>query len=266
MIPKITGFAGDLFVPSKKYMQLTSGYSNRPELKGLVAIADLFLLHDIVSFRAELWTIRELYSCFTMDEMDEMLNNKRISFFLPIYQRGYKKDWLAKIEEKLTKLPEILFKGKFDGSRVTKQIADNLIEQKSFDENFQEFDSTMKELFYKHGIQRDSFFSMDVQIGFDQAIEKIRELWSCGIFSSTLDEEVLFYFDICDKAAYLKENNLPFSDLNNSSRQLVDQLHNFKNCPSLGQILTNSPNPTKSMIEIVNSNEANDLKYGCKII
>jgi len=91
MITKNTGFAGDLFVPSRRYMKLTEGVSNKIELKTLITIADLFLIHDNVSFRADLTTIKELFNGFTMDELDEMLTNKRISFFLPIYARHYKK-------------------------------------------------------------------------------------------------------------------------------------------------------------------------------
>jgi len=152
------------------------------------------------------------------------------------------------------------FKEKINVKRVLKQINDNLIPKIIFDDDFSILKEDMFDLFYKHGIKRESFFSVDVQIGFGQAIEKIREMWSCGLMSTTLDEEVLFYFDICEKASYLKENKLPIEKLNDSSHQIVDKLHSFKNCPTLSETLFRSNNPTKTFLEIVNSKEAMELK------
>lgn len=260
MIPKITGFAGDLFVPSKQYLKLTGGYSDRPELKVLATIADLFLVHDNVSIRADTWTLQELYGCFTKNELAEMLENKRISFYLPLYQNGYKLDWLNHIEKHFSKFPKHALKENISGKIIAKQISDNLLQPTVTDNKFSIFENEIKDLFYNHGIQRDSFFTTDVQIGFNQAIDKIRELWNCGLLSTTFDEEVLYYLDVCDKASFLRESELSSPVLNSGSGQMIDKLHSYKNCPSLIKVLMASSDPTKKMIDIVNSHEASDLR------
>ena len=258
MISKEIGFAGDLFIGSRKYFELTGGMSV-PELKPLLSICDLFLIHDMVSFRADKWTLRELYSCFTLDELDELIKFNRIRFYQPIYQPGYHENWEVEIHKFFKTSPDILFRKKIDPNKATKQVFDHIGLSVTV-EDYSQLKSEMNTLFYKEGIQRDSFFTRDVEIGFDQSIEKIRELWSCGIFSTFFDHEVLFYFDICNKAAFLKEKHLPISELNSRDNQLVDQLHAFKNMPSLSELLVKSDNPTRTFLQIINSTEAIELK------
>lgn len=259
MIEKKIGFAGDLMVPTSKYMKLTGGAS-LPEVCCLVTIADLFLIHDKISFRIDHTTIRELYNTFTMDELDELINNDRISFYKPVYSKHYKENWNDTIENYLNTLPDILFKENIKPKRAIKQIFDSLENQSSYNEDFTQLKIDMHKLFYEKGIQRDSFFNMDVQIGFNQAIEKIRELWSCGLFSTVFDEEILYYLDICDKAAFLQERNLPISEFKNSNHNLIGKLHLFKNLPTISELIVKSESPTKKFIDIVNSSEAYDLR------
>lgn len=259
MIAKKIGYGGDLFIPSAKYMQLTGGVSY-PEVKTILSVGDLFLVHNKVSFRAEQWTLKEIYGGFTMDEIDELIKNDRISFYLPIYSRFYEEDWSDKIEEFFSKQSSMFRKEKIDPKRITKQVFDNLEPSCEIDEDFIEFKDKMFDLFYKHGIQRDSFFTMDRQIGFNQAIEKTRELWRSGIFSTSFDQEILFYFDICDKAAHLQEKTLAINAIDSSEHTMLDKLHLFKNMPTISEIIVKADDPVGRFLKIVNSDEARDFR------
>lgn len=259
MIDKVIGYGGDLFIPSPKYMRLTGGASY-PEVRTLLSVGDLFLIHDKVSFRADQATLKELYDSFTMNEIDELIKNDRISFYLPIYNLSYKGNWSDVIEDTFSKISPIFSKEVIDPQRATKQVFDNLESSNETDEDFIQLKDEMYDLFYKHGIQRDSFFTMDRQIGFNQAIEKTRELWRAGIFSTCFDQEVLYYFGICDKAAFFQERQLSFSEMNSAEHKMVDELHLFKNMPTISELIVRSGNPVETFLKIVNSNEARDFR------
>jgi len=259
MIKNKVGYGGDLWVPSAKYINLTGGCSTQ-EVKTLLGVGDLFLVHDKVSFRTDHVTIGELFKTFTMDDMDELIKNDRISFYSPLYSPHYKNNWYDEIEESLTKIPPHILREPIEPSRAIQKVLDNLESPIEVDEDYNRFKVDMDELFYKLGIQRDSFFTMDTVFAFNQAIEKTRELWKCGIFSLAFDPEVLHYFDICDKASFLKENNLQISELNSVKHEMVDELHSFKNLPSISELIVSADKPVKTFMDIVNSTEAAELR------
>ncbi|ODB33956.1 hypothetical protein BB427_20335 [Pseudoalteromonas sp. BMB] len=259
MIKKHIGYGGDLFIPSKKYMGLTGGVSS-PELKTLIGIGDLFLIHDKVSFRADQSTTRELFSAFTLPEIEEFIKNGRISFYLPRYSPFYTETLSDDIEKSLDTGNSIFLREPLNASKAVSLIFDNLELPIDNQEDYTQLTSEMNDLFYKHGIQRDSFFTTDRCFAFDQAIQKIRELWVCGIFSTSFDDEVLHYLSLCDKAATLREMNLPFSDLDLHKSPVIDDLHSLKNLPSLAKILLSSEKPVNKFMGIINSAEADELR------
>lgn len=259
MIKQHIGYGGDLFIPSSKYVRLTDGVS-KPEIKTLVSIGDLFLLHDKVSFRADSQTIMELFKAFTVSEISELINNDRISFYLPRYSPFYKENLSEDIEQQLAQSNPIFYREPIAPSKAVNLVFDNVESPTEANEDFEELKKGMHDLFYKHGIQRDSFFTNDRCFSFNQAIEKIRELWACGIFSTAFDDEVLHYLKLCNHAAVLRESNLPFPDFDKQNLEVIDNLHSLKNLPSLSELLIKSDKPVDKFMNIINSTEAYELR------
>lgn len=260
MIQKHIGYGGDLLIPSSKYMRLTGGASS-PEVKSLISFGDLFLLHDKVSFRADQSTIYQLFNSFSIAEVTELVKTNRISFYLPRYSPFYNENLSEEIGKSLKASFIFLSDNTNTGpERAVKLVFDNLELPEEREENFEKLKSEMGALFYKYGIQRDSFFNSDTCFAFDQAIEKIRELWSCGIFSTAFDDQVLYFLEICNKASFLKESNFPIADFESYNYSITDDLHALKNIPSLSEIILKSEKPVHEFINIVNSSEADSLR------
>lgn len=265
IIAKETGFAGDLFIPNNKFIEITGGYYNKPELKTLTAISDLFLIHDIVYFRNDVGTLKELFDTFTSDELDELINNERIKFYNPLFSRPFENSNknIEYIEEKLSELNDShssFFKEHLNIKRVIKQLIDNLVQPK-LEENFDKLKIELDELFYKNDFTPDSFYHMDRIIGFNQGIEKVRELAKIGITSTTLDNEIEYYLNICNKASIKKNSkDLNIKDIDFNDISVTEQFHQFRNTPTLVNLLHLSDNPTKKFLKIINSSEAQDFK------
>lgn len=265
IVAKETGFAGDLFVPNNKFIQLTGSYYNKPELKTLTAISELFLIHDRIYFRNDVGTLKELFDTFSSDELDELLTNDRIKFYNPLFSKPFEDSNknIEYIEKKLSELNDShssFFKERLDIPRVLNQIVDNLV-QPTTDENFDKIKTELDELFYNNDFMPDRFYHMDRIIGFNQGIEKIRELAKIGITSNTLDNEVEYYLNICNKANIKKNNHdLILEDIDINNLSITEQFHQFRNMPSLVELLHMADNPTRDFLNIINSTEAEDFK------
>ncbi|KAF2337834.1 hypothetical protein [Flavobacterium nitrogenifigens] len=265
IIAKETGFAGDLFIPNNKFIQLTGGYYNKPELKTLTAISDLFLIHNIVYFRNDLGTIKELFDTFSSDEVDELIKNNRIKFYDPLFSKPFEDSSknIEYIEKKLSELNDShssFFKEHLNITRVMNQIVDNLVQPK-LEEDFDKIKIELDELFYNNDFMPDEFYHMDRIIGYNQGIEKIRELAKIGITSTTLDNEVEYYLNICNRASIKKDNkNLRIEDVDINDISITEQFHQFRNMPTLVDLLHSSEYPTKRFLDIINSSEAYDFK------
>ena len=264
IIAQETAFAGDLFIPNQKFIQLTGGVYNRAELKTLTAISDLFLLHDKVYFRNDLGTIKELYDTFTSDELNELIINDRIKFYNPYFSRQYEDSDrnLESIEQKLKKLNSLnsSFKEKLNIKRVLKQINDNSVRPK-YEQNFDKLKTSLDELFYQNDLISDKFYHVGRITRFNQGIEKIREIAKIGVNSISLDNEIEHYLSICDRVNIRKNNKgTELNEIEISNKSLTDKFHKFKNSPSLVELLHASENPTRKFLNIINSSEAMDFK------
>jgi hypothetical protein len=264
------GFAGDLFLPSKKYLSLT-GQEYSDEKSTLISICDLFLIYEKVLFRAEPGTILWLLTAFKYQDLKELVKNNKLSFFCPKYNKGYNVSHfdysgIFNINDTLEeKLFLTLQYGNNSGllpekaeTKIINLIYDNLVTEKT-NETFSELESNLTTIFYNSFNKTDSK-ARDSQIGnFEYTINKIRELWGVGAFSIYYDWDFLYAIDRCEKAAFLKNTDLgiKYKDM---SKSIIDDLHYFKNIPSIAEILYRSKKPTSLFLEIINSNEAAELR------
>jgi hypothetical protein len=258
-ITPIVGFGGDLFQPSHKYMQLTGGVSSA-ELKTLVGISDLFLLHEQLLFRADIVTIRELFTAFKISELKELVSSNRIRFFKPSlsYREGTYDDFEGTILNYFSGKEYMgLADDPFDADKACQLVFDYVVPELTT-ETFVDFKEEMYSLFYTNELLKDREIPMDNQIGFEQGISKIRELWRAGVYSINYDWEFHWYLDICEKAAFFKRKSLAVDK--GDDRSIVDDLHKFTNIPSVAELLVKSDSPTKLFLDIVNSSEADEFR------
>lgn len=256
------GFGGDLMVASEKFFSLTGGYSWDGQ-RTLITICDLFLLNDKVIFRADPETIFELSSAFSDEDLNELTKTQRIGFYLPKYHNtGFNKgETLEKKIFERFKYSKHFIKQNTNIQKTISLVFDNILQEKT-QQTFEEFELQMTKLFFE-SFEKDERISMDVQIGFKQSLAKIRELWAIGINSIYYDWEIHNYLDRCDKAAYLKNVDLNIKPIN-PSHSIIDDLHYFKNIPSIAEIIHKSDEPTELFIDIVNSHEASDFRNWLK--
>ncbi len=148
-------------------------------------------------------------------------------------------------------------------NKFSKQVLDNIIFKKT-DNDFEPFGETMKYLFYDSSYSKANWIgnekdiSLVVQRIFSEAIENISSLWASGIVSINFDYESAHYINLCEKAAFYEGQSFEVYDTDNGS--MINKMSTLKNIPSLAEIILSSENRSKKLIEIVNSNEASDLR------
>ncbi len=259
MIHQEIGFAGDLFQPSHKHIRLTGGVSAM-SIKVLITLSDLFILHDKVYLRADITTLRELFMAIKVDELNVLIENDKIGFYKPYfsYRQNSYSDYETEIEQSLISLKDFFYDETFSVSNAQKLVFDNLIPPKT-KETFEDFGELMYDLFYNNELLKDANISMDTQIGFEEGISRIRELWHSGITGINYDWEFHRYLDICNKAAFFKQKELNITVID-PEKSIVDTLHKYQNIPSIAELLITSKTPNKLFLDLITSSEADDFR------
>ncbi len=259
MIHKEIGFAGDLFQPSLKSFAL-NGRLHGAQVKTLITLSDLFILHDKIFLRADTVTLRDLFRYLSIDELRVLIENDRIGFYKPYFpfRTNTYKDYEAKIGEHLTNNKDWLYDENFDVSKAEKLIFDNIVPPKTT-ETFEDFKDVMFDLFYNNELMKDRDIPMNNQIGFEEGVARVRELWYSGITAINYDWEFHRYLDICNKAAFFKQKELNLKVVD-PEKSIIEDLHKFKNIPSIAELLVNTDDPNKLFLEVVNSKETDDFR------
>ncbi|RYZ24568.1 MAG: hypothetical protein EOO16_00245 [Chitinophagaceae bacterium] len=252
------GYAGDLFTPSRKYMQLTGGV-NFPE-KALFPLSDLLLIHDIVYLRADVVNLREVFKSLSVSDVQLLVREERLAFFKPsVFRDAVRYNDIEKVlVEDLTFEKDWMHDVEFDAKKAVKSVMDGL-RPTLISDDFNEFRKEMNSLFYHSERFGTGDVSMNVQIGFEQGIGKVCELWKSGINSINYDWEFKWYLDICETTARAKNQSLSIP-LHDPDKSIVDDLHKFRNIPSLSELLAQSETPSVTFMDIVMSVEAYDFR------
>ncbi len=267
-LPSKIGFAVDPMLPPAHPMHLDTLVFDG-NIYFLLHICDLLLLYDQILIRADWWTLNQIYSSLSCEDLQPLFENGRIKYFAPMNQASSARPILntnsGKINKKFILELENSFKPVSDTmfisslNQILDQIENNTTENQAIDsDKCHRLQESLMEIFFNNGADKlptDRSQLLYHEVGFRNGIGRILDIWSTGNLAIHLDYEMKHYLDMCSEVPSEINNCLP-----TVQQDTVDKLNSIRNIPSVKVLLMEGDIEKSKFIKIALSDESSKLR------
>jgi hypothetical protein len=261
-LPKTIGLAVDFFVPPYHPFP---GPGVDTSMMHLAYLADVLFLYETALIRADITTIRLLYTLLSTEELNLLLKAGRIRFCACVNDSSFSRPVLlpgltAPTEKYFSEIYDTL-DDHADFLTSSPRAIVNQVEE--FFVPHQMLETSVAEHFQDEMEKSIDFSELPTVphqplyhvLAFKHGIGRCLDFWSSGTAALHFDPEMEGYLSLCDM-----ERSLPLKSISANLGNPVDTLHRMNNLPTVRDLVTTGTLDKNGLLKLILSDDAYRLR------